>query len=551
MERYAGWALLGAAIVLTFWVRLRLAGTPFERDEGGYAYIARMQLRGVPPYVSGYSMHMPGLYLVYALFLKLFGETAEAVRTGYALAIAATSAGVYLLGKRLAGPLTGGAAALIFALLSLGERVQGLFSNSEHLINFFVVAAALLLAGWRREAPAGSRRAATLLWLAGVSLGLAFLMKQVAAVYAAGAAIWAVAATRRESGGQAGIIEDFFRLLAGCALPVMLVFLWQYVAGDFDRFMFWTLVYPLHYGVPDSPGAVQAMLVQGWNYSVRPLLPYWIAGAAGLVWLALRGDSRHGLRWLVPVFAIASLAALLQGFYLRPHYFQLVLPWVALGAGYLASRARLPAKLMPEAPVLAVAVPAAAALLLTAPMLWREGSYLFRLPPEAVSRRSYGMNPFPESLPIAEFIRGITGPADKVAIIGSEPQILFYADRESATGYLYTYALMEPHPFSESMQQEFIRQVEAARPAAWVFVNVPTSWLPRKDSHGLVFGWFEAQLQSGRLESAGVVDLIGPGRTVYRFGEEAKGYRPRSSLWVAIYTSQQPETQETGEGVFP
>jgi hypothetical protein len=47
--------------------------------------------------------------------------------------------------------------------------------------------------------------------------------------------------------------------------------------------------------------------------------------------------------------------------------------------------------------------------------------------PNAVSRRIYGLNPFPESLEIAKYIRRTSSPDDSVYVVGSEPQILFYA----------------------------------------------------------------------------------------------------------------------------
>lgn len=59
---------------------------------------------------------------------------------------------------------------------------------------------------------------------------------------------------------------------------------------------------------------------------------------------------------------------------------------------------------------------------------------------------TYGLNPFPESLEIGRFIRENSAENDRIAVIGSEPQIYFYSDRRAATGHIYTYALMEDLP---------------------------------------------------------------------------------------------------------
>ena len=74
---------------------------------------------------------------------------------------------------------------------------------------------------------------------------------------------------------------------------------------------------------------------------------------------------------------------------------------------------------------------------------------------------------------IAQYIKNHTTPSDRIAVFGSEPQIYFYAQRPSVTGYIYTYGLMEDHQFSLSMQKEMITEIENAKPAYIVFVNVP------------------------------------------------------------------------------
>jgi hypothetical protein len=100
-----------------------------------------------------------------------------------------------------------------------------------------------------------------------------------------------------------------------------------------------------------------------------------------------------------------------------------------------------------------------------------------------------GTNPFPESVRIAELIREQSTPSDTIAVLGSEPQIYFYAKRHSATGYIYTYGLMEPQPFAKQMQQEMIQEIESARPRFLVLVVMNRSWLVWPDSDLSIFKW--------------------------------------------------------------
>ena len=94
-------------------------------------------------------------------------------------------------------------------------------------------------------------------------------------------------------------------------------------------------------------------------------------------------------------------------------------------------------------------------------MLFSKRTHLFADDPVRFSGLIYSGNPFPESLEIAKFIKARTTPDDRIAVLGSEPQIFFYARRRSATGYIYTYSLMENHEYALAMQKEMIAEVEA------------------------------------------------------------------------------------------
>ena len=88
----------------------------------------------------------------------------------------------------------------------------------------------------------------------------------------------------------------------------------------------------------------------------------------------------------------------------------------------------------------------------------------FEVSPVQVSRMVYGDSPFPESFRIADYLREHTSPDDKIAVLGSEPEIYFYSRRHSATGYIYTYPLMEPQKYARRMQEEMIREIEQRNP---------------------------------------------------------------------------------------
>ena len=68
--------------------------------------------------------------------------------------------------------------------------------------------------------------------------------------------------------------------------------------------------------------------------------------------------------------------------------------------------------------------------------------------PMQASRVYVWESPFPEAIKIADYIRTHTAKDASIAVLGSEPEIPFYANRRSASGYIYMYGLMEPQPYA-------------------------------------------------------------------------------------------------------
>jgi hypothetical protein len=149
----------------------------------------------------------------------------------------------------------------------------------------------------------------------------------------------------------------------------------------------------------------------------------------------------------------------------------------------------------------------------------------------------YGLNPFPESVEIAKYIKAHTKKDDKVAVVGSEPQIYFYTKRQSATGYIYTYPLMEDQRYAFRMQKEMIEEIEKSPPEYLVFVNVFTSWLVQKKSVKHIFDWQEEYAKKN-FSLVGIIDILSRTQTVYRWDHEVENYSPRSPHFVCVYKNK-------------
>ncbi len=167
-------------------------------------------------------------------------------------------------------------------------------------------------------------------------------------------------------------------------------------------------------------------------------------------------------------------------------------------------------------------------------MLWRQGEFFFLWTPVQACRQVYSGNPFAESAVVADYLNHHSTPDQQVAVIGSEPQIYFYAKRHAATGHIYFYPLVERQPYASKLQQEMCREVEAAKPEFVVFVHDSLSWLADPDRERVIYDWAEHYLES-HYRPVGLVDMVSPATTEYHWGDQAAQAHPHSSLYLWIF----------------
>jgi hypothetical protein len=145
--------------------------------------------------------------------------------------------------------------------------------------------------------------------------------------------------------------------------------------------------------------------------------------------------------------------------------------------------------------------------------LFAQSDFFFRMAPLDACQRIYSSNPFVEAPVVAAYLRDRTDPTDTIAVLGSEPEIFFDAHRRSATGYIYTYGLMEVQPLALEMQKKMIAEIEAAKPKYIVFANVRCSWLTQPQSETEILKWSSDYLAQyyqpvGIIEPAPFLDSV-------------------------------------------
>lgn len=454
---------LALILIATALIRIHLLPIPLERDEGEYAYSGQLMLQGIPPYSVASNMKLPGTYAAQALIMAIFGQTIDGIHFGLLLVNAATILLVFALGRRLFGAAAGVAAAAAYASLSLSPDVGGTASHATHFVTLFALAGTVLLI----------RRPGAAFW-PGILYGLAFLMKQHGIFFAVFGALYLI----RHRSRMRTLLTFAGAVIAPYALTCLV--LWR--AGVFPNFWFWTVTYAREYAarVPLAQGIENLTSAMQDIWASSPAV--WIIAALGLGFLFGKRENRARAAFTLAFLAL-SFATACPGLLFREHYFIPLLPAIALLAGVTFQSARSLVRNPAVYLVFAAAV--------IYPFVDQRQLY-FSMTPVQAAREIWGdENPFPEAVAAAGYIRKHTAPDAVIAVLGSEPEIYFYAHRHSATPYIYMYGLMEPQPYALKMQDDVIRDLEAGRPAYIVDVDSPKSWLVRKNSNKHILDWWD------------------------------------------------------------
>ncbi len=502
-RRVAAWTLFAAIMIAVVWARIRLAGLPLERDEGEYAYTGQLLLSGIAPYKLAYSMKFPGTSAAYAGLMAIFGESITGLHVGLILVNIATIGVIFVLANRLLGEIAGIASASAYAMLSLMPYVLGQAAHATHFVVLSALAGALVL---ERSL---DRQLMSRIFGSGCFFGLALIMKQPGLFFVIFGSVYLLSSDWRRFGVRLAISRQLM-FFSGAIVPIAVTCLYLWASGVLGTFWFWTIKYAGEYGSRVSIGEGFGIFLGQIPLIIQRAWPVWLIAAIGLCLCVIDKTLRPRRGFLITL-SFFSLLAVCPGFYFRPHYFILLLPAISLlaGAAVMAGSNFVNSK-APSLRFVPILVFAAA----VAWPIWREADFFFERPVREANLMVNGTNPFPESIRIGEYIRSQSNPADTIAVLGSEPQIYFYAHRHSATGYIYTYGLMEPQPYAHRMQEEMIREIEAAHPRFLVLVVINKSWLAGRDSDRTIFKWADAYSDTN-YEEIGLINIFESGSDYY------------------------------------
>ena len=523
------WDTLSLFVILLIITKLRFPflEIPLERDEGAYAYMAQLLLEGVPPYTQAYSLYFPGVFIIYALTFLILGQTIFAIHFCLLVATLITIVIIFLIGKKLFDPLTGIISGATFGLLGLNPYAQGLFSHGEPFTMLFICSGVYLLL-----LSIDSEKKILFLW-SGLFFGLGLLIKQNVFVFIGLPIVylcWSLLKKPRLK--RKFYLDAIFYFTFGYFIPLAVFFIFCLITGSLEQMFFWTFIMPTEMTPPISISRA----VYQFKILTLPIIkssPLFF-GVAAIGLLSPLWDKSSRLAVLfIAIFLVFSFFTMSLVFYFRAHYFLCLFPAIALltGVGFYSMNNLIKKISLRRINPIITAV---FVFIFFSYSIFDQRKFFFQTKPETVSRIIYGNNPFPESLVIADYIKEHSSPSDKIAILGSEPQILFYADRVSASKHIFMYYLMGNHLHALSMQKEAMADIELTKPPILINVVIPTSWLFQKDSKSMLFHWLDGfVLKNYKL--AGVVEIQGLNTTNYYWGVDTTKFVPKGENFIQIY----------------
>jgi 4-amino-4-deoxy-L-arabinose transferase-like glycosyltransferase len=446
--------IVAIVVLITAALRLPLLNIPFERDEGEYAYIAWRMDYGELPYRDWVDQKPPGIFLVYRLALALPLPAIAAVHFVALLWSAASACALFFLARRFLNAIDAAAAAVLFAILLADPMIDGASANTELFMLLPLILSQIAFV----HSMSMERPNFLLITLIGALVGIAAAFKQVGIVnWPLLLFMYPIFATHRK--------KNVFWFAWWSGLGVTIV--WAAIAAYFhfrnslNDFVYHVFRHNLHYLSAEPWLARWRFFRRAMSILWPSLLFIWMAAALSFVLPRPVGGWKW--LWFVLGWLLTSVVAVSLSGYFFPHYFQQLLPPLALmavmGAGRLCQ-----ARWLLWAPLIFRRLVFALLLgILPATVFY---PFLFKYSWRQAIDIIYPDNFFDLMPSVATRLAQKTRPDDKVYVFGSEPELLFYAKRLSATRYIILFPLYGAYSDALEKQKATIEEISRARPAA-------------------------------------------------------------------------------------
>jgi hypothetical protein len=488
-------------LALIFLSRKNFLNIPFERDEGSYAYAGKIILDGAIPFTDIGSQRLDGVFYAYAIIVAIFGYSLKALHIAFMVINMASAVMLYFLTRKLSNNLTGLAAAVFFALLSMIPSASGFTIQSEHLVAFLIIAACLALVCFFENTKL------LFLILSGILFSFSFQIKQTSFFYGVVAGALLVFKGFVEDKSSVKTIAYHVGLFSISVLvPIAFDLFMIYMNGAWADFNLW--FFDIRKQYTSLISFDQGLEYLGYSFSAiyRDYKPFWIFSFLGVVGVFFTSIAWWKKMAILGLY-VAGFLTVVPGYHYYGHYFLQWFPIVAISAGIFV----FVVQTLLERFKLGIATFLIPLLLIIVPVylhLKGMSRYYFKPNLTQVLRSVYGSNPFPESKIIADKLNSVMTEKDQIAVFGTEIQMYVYTNKKSPSRFAGSGALLEfPVKQSNDWQREFMADVEKAKPRFLVFFNHPISWMANPKTENLIFPWFD-KFTAAHYKLYGFADML-------------------------------------------
>ncbi len=473
--------LIGVLAVVTL-AALPVLTYPLGRDQGEFATIGRGILNGRVPYVDLWNPKPPAVFYVYALAMRLFGQTSEALRLIDLLIVPPIAASLYWLGRRLGGWRVGLWAAFLFGVFYFSETFWTLTQNDG--IVLLPMALAMVCAF---KAADGGRGAAAWALIAGGLCAWALWFKYPFVLFTA-AVVIAYLLWRRAEPVQSLQPKVIAALFAGVLLVggggVLALASMGALEALIESARVTSEYTALGFNAADFGAALETAL--GFRWSHWGLLfvlaaVWWIASR-----LPAAESAANPRAWAaVWVWALAGLLIMLvQAKAYDYHWLPMLPPLALLGADSLERLMRGVARGGHAADGLRLLLGAGLVVALAAGVWGKALPYLSgqETQSEYYARFQAGEFVADESLAVASYLRERVAPGDSLTIWGFRPEVYYLSRLNPATRFIFQFPLVGTW-YPPEWKEEHVDVLWAAMPPYALVVQVDyMPWVTGRDA---------------------------------------------------------------------
>ena len=518
------YVLVAITIVVLFFIRKNFVGIAFERDEGDYAMFGKWLLTGAKPYVDFYEMKPPGIFLIYALVVKIFGYEYTSLQMGFCYINSITLLFSYLFFKKFIGRSTALAVLPVYGFLLLNPNASGFTIQAEFLVLFFVVAGLyLLFIGHERNNY-------FLIITAGILLGFSVLIKQAGVFFCLfGALVFLLDWWKNRKLKK--LLSQLAAYTVGGVIPVVLIVFWLQYRGVSKEAFFWIVEYPGKYYLSNQSFDAGMNLLSIFSKNIMEQQPFFFFLAfAGIVsGLILKISMEKKI--LIYSFILLSGATIVPGLRFMSHYWILFMPGIALSVALTYKLLeQLVNNFKPMKTLLAViffCVPAG--------HLFSATSYYINPNFDTILHGVYGSNPFPEAKVVGDYLKQNMKEGDQLFIAGSEPQIYLYANTLGVSRHNFINFINAKTPFAKQWQLEAIHDVETKKPRYIVLVVHPFSWMLDPKSEMTFYKWTQEYFNKYYDQVLLADQISSRGDCNYVMGKDILTYQRKGQQFVLVF----------------